>query len=502
MQHTSSKSPDNTQGASAADDYRIHTNTYDRTPLCVDLDGTLLTTDMLYESLLVLLRTKILSLFLLPFWLLKGKAHVKAQIARRVSIDVSLLPYNEKFLAYLREQHELGRPLVLATASDTIFAEQIAGHLGIIDKVIASDGKINMSAENKRDQLVALYGDRGFDYAANARPDIVVWKCAREVILVNPAAGIKKTVTRLFTVNKVFEKQKVTLKTYLKVIRVHQWAKNMLIFVPLFIAHRIGDPEAIAQSLVAFATFSLAASAMYLMNDLLDLPSDRAHMSKKNRGFASGAIPISQGIILTPIFLMLAFAGAFYFLSTAFILILGGYVAITCAYSLGLKRYLMLDVIILAGLFTIRILAGVFAIMVPLSHWLLVFSMFLFMSLALVKRYYELLMFKNSGKAADKNRAYRVVDLGALMSMGAASGYLAVMVFALYINSNAVTGQYSAPEALWLTCPLLLYWISRVWILTKRGSMHEDPVVFAMHDRASLLTLAMVGIIFMVASYV
>lgn len=469
-------------------------------PICVDLDGTLVRTDMLYESLLALLRLNALYIVLVPFWLFKGKAYTKARIAQHVRLDVSLLPYNETFLNFLRQQHSCGRSIVLATASDRKFATQIAEHLGIFDQVVASDGSSNLAGKRKGQKLIDLYGEHGFDYAGNSRADLKVWRYARQVIVVQPEAGVEAAARNLNAEAITFRGDRVSFKSYFKAMRLHQWMKNVLVFAPLVAAHQFGDPVLTGQAALAFLAFGLCASSVYLLNDMLDLQADRAHPSKRMRPFASGTIPIIHGAVLVPVLLVLALAMSL-LLPGEFVIVLAGYFVVTLAYSFGLKRVLMLDVIVLAGLYTVRIIAGAAAVSIVPSFWLLAFSMFLFLSLAIVKRYSELMVMQAAGKKKAENRSYHSVDLQALLSLGSASGYISVLVFALFINSRPIRNEYATPEVLWLACPLLLYWISRIWILTRRGDMHDDPVIFTMQDRASLVTMVLVGAIFSFASY-
>lgn len=472
-----------------------------KVPICVDLDGTLVRTDMLYESLLALLRLNALYIVLVPFWLFKGKAYAKARIAQHVDLDVTLLPYNEEFLNFLRRQHSCGRPIVLATASDRKFATQIAEHLGVFDSVVASDGSNNFSGERKRQKLIDLYGENGFDYAGNSRADLKVWPYAHGVIVVQPEAGVNAAVGRLNANAITFQGDKLSFKSYLKAMRLHQWMKNVLVFAPLIAAHQFGDPILTGQAVLAFLAFGLCASSVYLLNDMLDLQADRAHPRKRMRPFASGVVPILHGAVMVPVLLACAFALSL-LLPGEFFIVLAGYFIVTLAYSLGIKRLLMLDVIVLAGLYTVRIIAGAAAVSIVPSFWLLAFSMFLFLSLAIVKRYSELTVMQAAGKKKAENRSYHAVDLQALLSLGSASGYISVLVFALFINSKPIRNEYATPEVLWLACPLLLYWISRIWIITRRGDMHDDPVIFTMQDRASLLTMILVGSIFIFASYI
>ncbi len=455
-------------------------------PLCVDLDGTLVKTDLLMESVFSLLKSNFLFIFLLPIWLLKGKANLKQQIASRAEINVALLPYHADFVEYLKQQKNQGRRLILTTASNQKYAQQIADHLGLFDEVIASNTQQNLAGQQKSQVLIERFGEKGFVYAGNDYPDLKIWPYASAAILVNPLGNIAKQAQLKYTIEASFIDATVGLKGYIKAIRLHQWIKNILLFVALVTSH-VSLVDNIPLLLLAFAAFSLCASAVYLLNDLLDLEDDRQHPRKYKRPFASGALPLIHGALLMPCLLIVSFALA-YLIPGDFIWVLLCYFLLTLAYSLKLKQVMLLDVISLAALYTLRVIAGAIAINVALSFWLLAFSMFIFLSLAFVKRSTEVIVILKQKKEMLCGRAYRTEDLQHLNTMGTVSGYLSVLVTALYINSNEVITLYTHPKALWLICPLLLYWISRVWLIAGRGDMHDDPVVFAITDRASQIT--------------
>lgn len=470
---------DSARALNRADAAEQHTQ-----PLCVDLDGTLIRSDLLIEAVFALLKSNLLYAFLLPVWLLKGKAYLKQQIANRVDLDVTLLPYDAAFLEYLRAEKARGRRLILATASNIKYAEQLAFHLALFDGLLASDAETNLSGGRKRDRLVAMFGEKGFDYAGNDAVDLPVWSHARAAVLVNAPPDVARRAEAVAPIAGVFTAPEPGLQAYLKAVRLHQWLKNILVFVPLTMAHQVNDFALLSQAGLAFLAFGLCASSVYVLNDLLDLASDRQHPSKRLRAFASGTLPIGRGVLLFPVLLGAAFALAL-LLPGWFGVTLGVYYALTLAYSLRLKRAVLLDVLALAALYTLRVIAGGAATDLGPSFWLLAFSMFLFLSLALVKRYSELLVVQAQEKEEAAGRGYQVTDLETLAHFGIASGYLAVLVLALYINSTAVGTLYRYPEAIWLVCPLLLYWISRVWLLARRNAMHEDPIIFAIEDRRS-----------------
>lgn len=455
-------------------------------PLCVDLDGTLIHSDLLLETLLLLIKRNPFYLLLAPFWLIKGKAALKAEIATRIILNPAALPYNEGFLDWLQGQEAAGRSLWLCTASNHRLALLVQEHLQIFQGVLASTDETNLSGQTKANQLVEKFGEKGFDYCGNHRVDLKIWRVSQCAIVVNGSEKLCKEAGQLARVCAIFPQAGSLFRPLMKALRPHQWSKNILIFVPLAAAHKLGDPALIRLAILAFISFSLCASSVYLLNDMLDLEADRQHPRKCKRPFAAGGLSLLLGFELVPILLLCTVLIASS-LPMIFWVVLGGYYALTIAYSFGLKRVVLIDTITLAGLYTMRIIAGAMAIAVPLSFWLLLFSVFLFFSLALVKRYAELVVMQHQDKLKADGRAYGVHDLPILYSMGTTSGYLCVLVLALYINSPIVESLYRHPKVIWFLCVLLLYWISRVWLLAHRGEMHDDPLVFALKDKVSLV---------------
>jgi 4-hydroxybenzoate polyprenyltransferase len=454
-------------------------------PLCVDLDGTLIRSDVLLESLLLLLKRNALYLFCVPLWLLRGKAALKAQIASRVTLNPATLPYNAAFLEWLRAERETGRTLWLCTAADRRLAEAVAAHLGLFEGVLASDGSVNLAGSNKAAELVQKFGEHGFDYCGNERRDIAIWRRARAAIVVHADPGLEQAAAQHTSVSRAFPSEAGTLRASIRALRPHQWTKNALLLVPLLAAHRASDVGMLYQTLLATVAFCLCASSVYVINDLLDLEADRAHPRKSKRPFASGDLPIATGLVLAPGLLVVAGALAL-LLPDKFLLTFATYFVLTLAYSLALKGRVLVDALVLAGLYTLRIIAGSAAAQVALSFWLLLFSVFLFLSLAFVKRFAELDALRRRQGLRAVGRGYHVEDLPLLQSLGTASGYLSVLVLALYINSPDIQGLYHRPKLIWMLCVLMLYWISRVWFEAQRGAMNEDPVVFALKDRISL----------------
>ena len=467
--------------------------------LCVDMDGTLLATDMLWESLLVLLRTQPWRLVFLPAWLLKGKAHLKHQIAQHVVLDPASLPYRDDVLDFLRREKEAGREIVLATASDRRFAEAVAHHLGLFSAVLASDGRVNLAGRQKLKALEMYVGGKAFNYLGNGKADLPLWKAASEVTVVHPSTRLLRQAQRVGAVLRIFSPRANRFRSFLQALRVSQWVKNALLFVPLLLAHKVTGGAQVLSALLAFCSFSFCASSVYIVNDLLDLESDRHHPRRKFRPFAAGTLPISTGVLLVPLLLGGSFLIAALLLPPLFAAALGLYVAITTAYSFYLKRIVVLDILVLAGFYTIRVLAGAVAVKVPVSPWLLAFSMFLFLSLALVKRYSELVLMHAGGETLAKGRGYLVGDRELLQGIGVTSGYLSVLILALYVSSKEVTALYQHPQALWLVCPFLLYWITRAWFLVHRGAIDEDPLVFTLKDPASYVVGGFIGLVILTA---
>jgi len=468
-------------------------------PLCVDMDGTLLATDVLWESVMLLGRKHPARLALLPVWLLKGKAALKKRLAQEVLPDPAMLPYRQDVLRLLKSEAAAGRELVLATASDQAIATRVADHLGIFSAVLSSDGSTNLSGLNK---LAALnkYSADGFDYMGNSKDDLPLWKAAEESILVDPPAAVLRAAQREASVQQVLRSRSSKAYAVFKALRVHQWVKNGLLLVPLLVGHKIGDPTAVLKAAFAFLAFSLCASAVYVLNDLIDLEADRAHPRKRYRPFAAGTLQIPTGLALVPLLLVGSFAIASIFVSPLFTLILSGYLAVTTAYSLYIKRVLLLDVFLLAGLYTLRVIAGGVATGISISPWLAAFSMFFFTSLAFMKRYSELRLLQAQQQTRSKRRDYTVGDMELVRTVGPASGYVSVLVLALYVNSPDVLELYARPGALWLVMPIVLYWITRAWFLAHRGEITDDPIIFTVKDRASYLAGLLIAALAVIAT--
>lgn len=457
-----------------------------RIPLAVDLDGTLIQTDTLHEAALRALRERPLSLLQLPLWLLQGRAVVKQRLAGLSRFDPTVLPYNQPLLDWLDTQRAAGRRLVLCTAADRSIAEAVAGHLGIFDDVLASDGETNLGGRRKADALERRFGKGGFDYAGNARTDLDVWRRARKAVVVNASGSVQQAAQAVADVDQVVPSPRTGLREWLRMLRVHQWAKNLLLFMAPLAAHLVPDAGLAAALMLAFLAFSLCASAVYVANDLFDLDSDRHHPRKRLRPFASGRVPVAVGVAVAPLLLGAAFLLASE-VGIAFTGWLVVYFILTCAYSWGLKRLVIIDCLVLALLYTLRVIAGAAAAGIDLSFWLLAFSAFLFLSLAFVKRYAELEVQAGIGRERAHGRGYLTTDAPLVQSLGVMSGFASVVVLALYLNSEAVVRLYHSPEFMWCAVPIMLFWISWIWMKAHRGQMHDDPLLFALRDRASLV---------------
>lgn len=468
-------------------------------PLAVDLDGTLVRSDTLHEAALRALRDSPLALLKLPLWLLQGKAAVKQELAALSDFDPATLPYNQPLLDWLTVQRAHGRKLVLCTAADRSIAEAIAAHLGIFDDVLASDGDTNLGGRSKAEALERRYGAGGFDYAGNAKVDLQVWRRARKAVVVNASGAVERQAKAIADVDQTFASPRAGLRVLLRALRVHQWAKNLLLFVAPLAAHLLPDADLSVRLLLAFVAFSLCASAVYIGNDLLDLDSDRMHPRKKARPFAAGHLPVAFGILIAPLLLVLALLCALPVgpVFTGWLLL---YFVLTCAYSLGLKRLVLVDCLLLAMLYTLRVIAGAAAADIPLSFWLLAFSAFMFLSLAFVKRYAELAVQARHGRERAHGRGYLTSDAPLVQSLGIVSGYASALVLALYLNSDAVLRLYHTPQLIWCAVPVHLFWISRVWLKAHRGQMHDDPLLFALRDKTSLLAGAVFALVLLAGS--
>jgi 4-hydroxybenzoate polyprenyltransferase/phosphoserine phosphatase len=466
-------------------------------PLCVDLDGTLIATDALWEGVAWLATHRPLALLAALLRLLHGKAAFKAAVAAAAPIDPEALPLRAEVVAWVAEERRRGRRVVLATAADRAVAEAVAAQIGLFDEVVASDGRRNLGSAAKRAALVDRFGERGFDYAGDhPRKDLPVFEAAEGCILVGPAAHLRpRLAAQGRRIERTFPVESLGVGGVLRALRVRQWVKNLLVLVPLLTAHLLVDPAAWGRALLAFLAFCLLASGTYLVNDLHDLRSDRLHPSKRRRPLAAGLLPIPIAVAIAGGLVAVGVAIGGLLLPAAFLASLLGYLGLTLAYSFLLKSRLLVDVIGLALLYTIRIVAGAAAIAVVLSPWLLMFSLFIFTSLAFLKRFVELRRVPVAAGATLAGRGYAPTDLAVLRVLGPGCGLLSVLVLALYVHSPQVEALYAAPQALWLLVPIMVYWVSRIWFLAERGEVDDDPVEFAVRDRATQVVVAAMALV-------
>lgn len=474
-----------------------------QTALFVDLDGTLVATDVLWEAFMRALKAEPWVVFAMPLWLLRGRAALKRALSERASVEPDSLPYRPEVIEYIKQRRDNGCRVVLATASDRVWADRVAAHLELFDDVIASDGERNLKGAHKLAAIETYCAEHelgAWGYVGDASADVPIWSKADEIVMVEPSAGLLSRVRASKEPARVFGKRKGRIQAVAKAMRVHQWVKNVLLFVPLLLARRFDDLPLLVDAIAAFFAFSLCASAVYVGNDLSDIEADRHHPRKRKRPFAAGTLPLMFG----PPLLLTLIAGAFtisaLMLPPMFMAMLVLYLVVNTLYSGLLKSKLLVDVMVLAGLYTLRIYAGGVATELLVSEWLLAFSIFIFTSLAFAKRYVELARIGREGATTAKGRGYQVDDLSLIESIGPTSGYLAVLVFALYVHEGA-PAVYPNKSLLWLTCPLLLYWITRLWFLAKRAELHEDPVVFAVTDKVSLAIGACVGLLVLAAGW-
>ncbi|MBI2823578.1 MAG: UbiA family prenyltransferase [Planctomycetia bacterium] len=473
-------------------------------PVFVDLDGTLIRTDALWESLLRAVKSDARVLCKLPYWLSKGRASFKRSLTEAAMPDAHTMPFREDVVAFLRQEKKQGRALVLATAADRRIANVIARELGLFDDVLSSDGETNLKGHAKLaaiDAWCAANECSSFSYVGDSKADLPIWRRASGVHVVAPGRRLTRALSTFCTATHTFGDERRRWRAVLRAVRPHQWLKNLLVFVPIVCAHGFTLLGSILAAVLAFIAFSFCASAVYVLNDLLDIDADRRHPEKRKRPFAAGALPLAWGPPLAVGLLAAAFGMSFALLPGPFVATLALYVAVTSLYTFWLKKTLIVDVLTLAGLYALRVMAGAYAAHIDVSQWLMAFSMFLFLSLAFAKRHSELRRLEGEGgESTPRGRAYSVEDVRLIESIGPTSGYLAVLVFALYINSDAMKAVYADATALWLICPLLLYWVSRVWFFSARGQLPEDPVVFAAHDRVSLGTFAVAAVLLVIAT--
>ncbi len=473
-------------------------------PLCVDLDGTLIHTDTLVELFFRALKKNVLYIFLAPIWLLKGKANLKFMLSSRFSWNLNNVPFNEPLIEYLREQKNSGRALYLVTACEESLAKKLVSSLDLFTEVFGSSQTHNLVSSAKAKFLTDKFGEEGFDYIGNDWPDLKVWKHSKNILVANASKSLKSSVKKNFADKQItyFDKKNGGLKVILRAIRLHQWAKNLLIFVPIFLAHKYYNPTNILESICAFVCFGFCASSTYLINDLLDLETDRKHHHKKLRPLASGELSITSGALISASLMLVAFALCL-FLPLEFFYVMLVYLVLTLLYSFKLKKMLLLDVLALACLYTIRIRAGGDAIESEISFWLLTFSVTIFLSLAFLKRFVDINSMDTSGKVSSAEliagRAYQMCDKNLVAMLGVASGFTSLLLYIMFVNNEAMQ-RYEKPQVLIFGGMPLIYFISRMWILAGRGQVHSDPIIAAVKDKQSYILAIIMLVIFVLAS--
>lgn len=470
-------------------------------PLFVDLDGTLIKSDWMLETILIMVRRNPISIFQIAIWLAKGRSNLKQHLAEVVTIDISSLLINPEFLEFLKAEKNNSREIVLISASDQKAVSAVSDYFNLFDAAIGSDGIINLKSEAKLARIREYVEGRSFSYAGNSSADFAVWEAADEIIVVNAEGSIADKASSLNTQQQPlleFDTPPALLPRLLKAMRPHQWLKNFLIFLPLILSHQLGEIDLLMLTALAFVSFSLCASSVYFVNDMLDIESDRQHNSKSKRPFASGTLPLEYGVFGAPLLFLLSLVVAS-LVGAQFFTVLIGYWLATCLYSLYLKRLYLLDVVTLSLLYTLRIIAGSAAIAITTTDWLIAFSGFLFLGLALLKRTTELRNLAIDGQVSTRGRDYSTDRLLVVTVLGVMSSAASILVFMVYINAANITYLYDTPELLWAICPLLIAMLARVWLKAYAGTLDEDPVLFASHDRLSQILLILSGTILWLA---
>ena len=467
-------------------------------PLCTDLDGTLIRTDLFIESLIILLKQHPWAVFLLPLWLIRGRASLKREVASRVSVAVDKLPFRKDVLDFLHNERESGRKILLVTAADQTLAQKLADYVHEFDAVHGSDGTVNLKGKRKAAFLTSLLGKGNFDYIGDSRSDLPVWQAARAAYVVG-SERVANKAARNTRVLRFFADPSPSLTTWLRSIRLLHWTKNLLVLLPVLLAHSL-QWSVWRASLAGFLLFGGCASGLYIVNDILDLHSDRLHPAKSKRPLAAGEFPLSFGLIGSVVLVGSSLLASF-FLDTRFAVTLVAYAILTVAYSWKLKKIVLLDVFVLASFYTLRIWAGGFISATPVSEWFTGFSLFFFLSLAMAKRHSELQRASKFVEEGNSGRGYIVQDREILSMFGIASSFAAVVILCLYARSPEVARLYSNPAQLLWLCPVVLYWLSRVWLLAGRGQLDHDPVLFAVSDRTSWVLGAIALVILAIGGF-
>jgi 4-hydroxybenzoate polyprenyltransferase len=472
--------------------------------LCVDLDGAYLRTDTLYESLLVAIKARPDVLLHVPLWLVKGRIRLKQRLTARTRdlFQLSAWPRQPEVAELIETARGAGKRVELISAADHSMLERQEHLQEGFDAVLGSAEGVNLKGEAKAELLRKRHPD-GFAYIGNSAADLPVWRAAKERFAVNLPEGVRRQSEREGLGIVELARAKPPLPALARSMRPHQWLKNLLVFVPFALSLPqlgLGDVE---RALLGFLCLCFLTSGTYLINDMLDVEADRRHPRKRNRPIANGDLPLPIAALASLALIASALTVAS-FLSWPFLSVLLAYLALTLAYSFKLKRMGLIDVLVIAILFTLRIAAGMALQNQPVSHWLLMFSIFFFTSLAFMKREVELNVMNRGGKRFLDGRGYEMDDRIFILSCGLSSGMGSLVVFALFVSS--VTEQevaaYGFPILLWGVMALLSYWVLRMWLLTIRGLMDDDPILYAVRDRTSLLIGGLAALLFIGAQVI
>lgn len=460
-------------------------------PLCVDLDGTLIKADMMFDSVALLIKKNPFYLFIIPFWLSRGKLFLKEQLIKNVHQDIDNVPINQDVVDYLIDEKKNGRNIILVTATMQNYADEFKEKFDFFDEAVGSKGGINLVGIQKAEYLKNRFGDRGFDYIGDSSKDLYVWKFAANALIVGNNQEIIDKAKQISNVIKIWEDDNESkISIIYRQLRVYQWVKNLLIFLPALLAHNL-ELSTYFNLILSFFSFSFVASSIYIFNDLMDLNSDRNHEIKKNRPIAAGKFKISDAFIYS-FFLMIVGILISAFVNSSFMIVLIIYIISTFAYSIYLKKIYIIDIITLAVLYTLRLIAGSATSGEIISEWFAAYSLFFFFSMGALKRFTEL---KNSKKEKLSGRGYLSDDIDLIKSMGISSSLISVLVMVLYINSSTISQLYPNPKFLYLIIPILLHWVLRVWILADRSLMNEDPIVFGIKDKSSYISAILIFVI-------
>ena len=468
-------------------------------PLFVDLDGTLVSTDTLWESLIKLVKQRPYDLMMVPLWLLAGKAKFKAELAKRIIPNPAALPYRKEVLKLVKERRSAGSPIYLATAANEAIANAVADHLGLFDGVLASNDVTNLSGSTKLNEIRRTSEGGDFEYVGDTWVDIPIWDAASKATVVAGSGRMVDDLKQRMPVNEVSAPSRLSPKVLVRAMRCHQWIKNILLFVALILAHRVTDFYGWLSAFCAFCAFSLVASSVYVTNDILDIESDRTHPSKCRRPFAAGELQINQGVFMAFLLFAIGVTFAAATISLFFALLVAAYAAISLLYSLYLKKQPVIDFFLLAFFYAYRVELGGIAVEAPVTQWLRGFALLFFMSLAMVKRYGDLIELKKIGQITAKGRSYTIDDIPLFGAIGGALSCTSILFFTMYVSSEHVTKYYAHPQYLWIMCPLLLYWLFRLWFIAHRGELDNDPIVFALKDCVSYLTAVIAAVVLFVA---